>query len=90
MRIYIDDREDDDRILFLKKDQFFRQMTVKRLEVGDILIERDDHEDIVIEIKTLQDWTNSMNNKQLEKEANQMKEYNVRGIIVYDDGKLNT
>ena len=31
MRIYIDDREDDDRILFLKKDQFFRQMTVKRL-----------------------------------------------------------
>ena len=90
MRIYIDDREDDDRILFLKKDQFFRQITVKRLEVGDILIERDGHEDIVIEIKTLQDWTNSMNNKQLEKEANQMKEYNVRGIIVYDDGKLNT
>lgn len=90
MRIYIDDREDDDRILFLKKDPFFRQITVKRLEVGDILIERDDHEDIVIEIKTLQDWTNSMNNKQLEKEANQMKQYNVRAIIVYDDGKLNT
>lgn len=90
MRIYIDDREDDDRILFLQKDSFFRQITVKRLDVGDILIQRDDHEDIVIEIKTLQDWTNSMNNKQLEKEANQMKEYNIRAIIVYDDGKLNT
>ena len=90
MRIYIDDREDDDRILFLKKDPFFRQITVKRLDVGDILIQRDDHEDIVIEIKTLQDWTNSMNNKQLEKEANQMKEHNIRAVIVYDDGKLNT
>lgn len=90
MRIYIDNREDDERILFLKNDPFFHQITVKRLDVGDILIERDDHEDIVIEIKTLQDWTNSMNNNQLEKEANQMKKYNVRAIIVYDDGKLNT
>lgn len=90
MRIYIDDREDDERILFFKKDPFFRQITVKRLDVGDILVQKDGHEDIVIEIKTLQDWTNSMNNKQLEKEANQMKEYNIRAIVVYDDGKLNT
>lgn len=90
MRIYVDYREDDDRILFLKKDEFFSQITVKKLDVGDILIQRDNHDDIVIEIKTLQDWTNSMNNKQLEKEANQMKDHNVRAIIVYDDGKLNT
>ena len=48
MRIYIDNREDDERILFLKNDPFFHQITVKRLDVGDILIERDDHEDIVI------------------------------------------
>lgn len=90
MRIYVDYREDDDRILFLKKDEFFSQITVKKLDVGDILIQRDNHDDIVIEIKTLQDWTNSMNNKQLEKEANQMKDHNVRAIVVYDDGKLNT
>lgn len=90
MRIYIDDREDDDRILFLKNDSFFRQITVQRLEVGDILITQDNHEDIVIEIKTLQDWTKSINNGQLEKEANQMKKYNIRALIVYDDEKLNT
>lgn len=89
MRIYIDNREDDDRILFLKNDPFFRQITVKRLEVGDILVTQDGYDDIVIEIKTLQDWTNSMNNNQLRKEANQMKEHNIRAIIVYDDGKLN-
>lgn len=89
MRIYIDDREDDDRILFLKNDSFFRQITIKRLEVGDILVTQDDHEDIVIEIKTIQDWISSMNNNQLRKEANQMKKHKIRAIIVYDDGKLN-
>lgn len=89
MRIYIDDREDKDRILFLKNDPFFRQISVQRLEVGDILITQDDHEDIVIEIKTIQDWTNSINSKQLEKEANQMREHNIRALIIYDDDKLN-
>lgn len=90
MKIFIDDREDKERINLLKKDSFFVNALITRLNTGDIIIERNDLEDIAIEVKTLQDWIKSCRDRQIQKEALQMKkEYPFSYIIVYDDGKKN-
>jgi len=90
MKIFIDDREDKERVNLLIKDSFFVNAIITRLNTGDILIEREDLIHIAIEVKTLQDWIQSCRNRQIQKEALQMKEkYPFSYIIVYDDGKMN-
>lgn len=88
MELYIDDREDKERIDLIKKN-FNSPITVTRLDVGDILVKREDAPDIVIEVKTIQDFIGSCKNRQMQKESLQMKEYPFRFIIIYDDGKWN-
>ena len=90
MKIFIDDREDDERIELLKQDPFFINALITRLKTGDIIIERNDMHDIAIEVKTWQDWIKSCRDRQIQKEALQMKkEYPFSFIIIYDDGKKN-
>ena len=90
MKILIDDREDKERIELLKEDSFFANALITRLDTGDIIISRDDLNDIAIEVKTLQDWIKSCRDRRIQKEALQMKEqYPFSYIIIYDDGKKN-
>ena len=90
MKIFIDDREDNERIELLKKDSFFVNALITRLSTGDIVIERNDMDNIAIEVKTWQDWIKSCRDRQIQKEALQMKkEYPFSFIIIYDDGKKN-
>lgn len=90
MRILIDRREDDDRVTLLAQDPFFANAIIKTLKTGDIIIERNDLVNIAIEVKTLQDWIGSCRNRQIQKEALQMKEeYPFSYIVIYDDGKKN-
>lgn len=90
MKIFIDDREDKERVDLLIKDPFFTNAIITRLNTGDIIIERIDLNDIAIEVKTVQDWIQSCRSRQIQKEALQMKEkYPFSFIIIYDDGKKN-
>lgn len=89
MELYIDDREDNDRIELIKN-EFNSNVEVKRLLAGDILIQQRTNPTIVIETKTLQDFISSCRNGQIRKEALNMKKiYPCSFIIIYDDGKWN-
>ena len=90
MEIYIDDREDDERINAIKQ-EFNSHVEVKRLLAGDILIQQKSGPIICIETKTIQDFIQSCRNRQIQKEALNMKKvYAFSYIIIYDDGKMNT
>ncbi len=84
MKIYIDDREDIKRQESIKK--YFPQVcTVKRLQVGDILIQKEDC-DICIEVKTISDYCSSITNRRLQKEVLAMKEvYSYSFVLIYGD-----
>lgn len=89
MELYIDDREDNDRIELIKN-EFNSNVEVKRLLAGDILIQQRTNPTIAIETKTLQDFISSCRNGQIRKEALNMKKiYPCSFIIVYNDGKWN-
>ena len=89
MELYIDDREDRVRIDAIKK-EFNSNVEVKRLLAGDILIYQNDRPVIAIETKTIQDFTQSCRNRQIQKEALNMKKiYPFSFIIIYDDGGFN-
>lgn len=88
MKILIDDREDDERLNMLLEDEFFIDATVKRLYSGDIVIQKNDYE-IAIEVKTRQDWINSIKDRQVQKESLQMRKFPFRCVVIYDDGKWN-
>lgn len=88
MELYVDDREDKERIQLIKK-EFHSFSGVKRLIAGDILIEHEGRI-ISIETKTIQDFIGSCRNGQIKKEALNMKKiYPFSFIIIYDDGKWN-
>ena len=88
MILYVDDHEDKERVAAIKK-EFNCNVVVKRLLVGDILIEQKDYT-IAIETKTIQDFIGSCRNNQLRKEAINMKKiYPFSFIIIYDNGKWN-
>lgn len=90
MELYIDDREDTERINAIKN-EFNGHIEVKRLLAGDILIQQKSGPIICIETKTLQDFIQSCRNRQIQKEAINMKKiYPFSFIIIYDDGKMNT
>lgn len=88
MELYIDDREDNERIELIKEN-FSSPITVTRLDVGDILIKRENSPNIIFEVKTIQDFIGSCKNRRMKKEALQMKKYPYRYVIIYDDGKWN-
>lgn len=89
MEIFIDDREDKERITLIKG-EFNSNIEVKRLSAGDILIKQNNIPTIAIEVKTLQDFIGSCRNGQIKKEALNMKQtYPHSFIVVYDDGKWN-
>lgn len=89
MELYIDDREDNDRIELIKN-EFNSNVEVKRLLAGDILIQQRTNPTIAIETKTLQDFISSCRNGQIRKEAlNMKKKYPCSFIIIYNDGKWN-
>ena len=89
MELYIDDREDNDRIELIKN-EFNSNVEVKRLLAGDILIQQRTNPTIAIETKTLQDFISSCRNGQIRKEALNMKKiYPCSFIIIYNDGKWN-
>lgn len=89
MEIFIDDREDKERITLIKG-EFNSNIEVKRLLAGDILIKQSNIPTIAIEVKTLQDFIGSCRNGQIKKEALNMKQtYPHSFIVVYDDGKWN-
>lgn len=89
MEIYIDDREDKERVAAIKK-EFNSKIEVKRLLAGDILIYQRDSPIICIETKTIQDFTKSCRDRQIQKEALNMKKiYPFSFILIYDDGKMN-
>lgn len=89
MEIFIDDREDKERITLIKG-EFNSNIEVKRLSAGDILIKQSNIPTIAIEVKTLQDFIGSCRNGQIKKEALNMKQtYPHSFIVVYDDGKWN-
>lgn len=90
LELYIDDREDTERINAIKN-EFNGHIEVKRLLAGDILIQQKSGPIICIETKTLQDFIQSCRNRQIQKEAINMKKiYPFSFIIIYDDGKMNT
>ena len=89
MELYIDDREDNERIDAIKN-EFNSNVEVRRLLTGDILIYQNDGPIICIETKTIQDFIQSCRNRQIQKEALNMKKlYAFSYIIIYDDGKMN-
>lgn len=89
MDIYVDYREDNERINAIKK-EFNSDVYIKPLIAGDILIEQKDGPIICIETKTIQDFIGSCRNGQIRKEAINMKKiYPFSFIIIYDDGKWN-
>ena len=89
MEIFVDDREDTNRIELLKE-SFNSSVEVKRLLAGDILIYQNINPIICIETKTLQDFIQSCRSGQIKKEALNMKRvYVFSYILIYDDGKWN-
>ena len=91
MKILIDDREDNNRIEFIKDNDFFKDAIVQRLDTGDIVfLQEGDTPDIAIEVKTIQDFVGSCRNRRIQAEALKMKEaYPFSFIVLNDDGKLN-
>lgn len=88
MELYVDDREDKQRIELLKN-SFNTEVQVQRLDYGDILIKYND-KDICIETKTMQDFIGSCNGRHMQQEAINMREvYPLSVIVIYDDGKWN-
>lgn len=82
MKIYIDDREDDKRIEMVKQ-HFPDVCQVMRLETGDIVI-HDGDVVVAIEVKTVNDFVNSVKNRRVQKEALQMKnKYPHSYILIY-------
>lgn len=89
MELYVDYREDKQRVELIKK-EFPSFCGTKALVAGDILVIQDDNPIICIETKTLQDFIGSCRNGQIKKEALNMKKiYPYSFILVYDDGKWN-
>lgn len=89
MELYVDYREDRERIELIKK-EFNSFCDVKALVAGDILIIQDNNPTICIETKTLQDFIGSCRNGRIKKEALNMKKiYPYSFILIYDDGKWN-
>ena len=89
MELYVDYREDKQRVELIKK-EFPSFCDTKALVAGDILVIQDDNPTICIETKTLQDFIGSCRNGQIKKEALNMKKiYPYSFILVYDDGKWN-
>ena len=89
MELYVDYREDKQRVELIKK-EFPSFCGTKALVAGDILVIQDDNPTICIETKTLQDFIGSCRNGQIKKEALNMKKiYPYSFILVYDDGKWN-
>ena len=89
MELYVDYREDKQRVELIKK-EFPSFCGTKALVAGDILIIQDDNPTVCIETKTLQDFIGSCRNGQIKKEALNMKKiYPYSFILVYDDGKWN-
>lgn len=83
IKITVDDREDPYRIKRLE--QYF-DVTIERLETGDIIIDNK----IAIEVKTRQDFVQSCTNRRIQEEAIKMKQkYPYSYIICYNDGKIN-
>ena len=90
MNIFIDDREKDKERIEMIKKSFNTPIEIKRLDVGDLIIEQEGYPTICIENKTIQDFINSCKNGQLYKEAVSMKlKYEYSFIIIYDNGKWN-
>lgn len=90
MELYVDYREDNERIELIKK-EFNSFCKTKALIAGDILIIQKDNPIISIEVKTIQDFIGSCRNGQIKKEALNMKKiYPFSFIIIYDDGKWNS
>jgi ERCC4-type nuclease len=88
MELICDDREDKKRIEAIKG-YFHSDVIVRRLPAGDILVSQDSKPDILIEVKTIQDFIGSCRSRQIQKEALQMKDYPFRFILIYDDGNWN-
>lgn len=88
MEIYIDNREDNERIDMLLEDNFFSEAIVTQLSSGDIVVKQNDR-NIAIEVKTMQDWIRSCKDRQVQKEALQMSSFPFRCVVIYDDGKWN-
>ena len=89
MELYIDYREDQERIELIQK-SFNSPCEVKPLVAGDILILQKSNPVICIETKTIQDFIGSCKNGRIKKEALNMKKiYSFSYIIIYDDGKWN-
>ena len=88
MKLICDDREDKRRIKAIKG-YFHSDVIVRRLPAGDILVGQDSKPDILIEVKTMQDFIGSCRSRQIQKEALQMKDYPFRFILIYDDGNWN-
>ena len=68
MELYVDYREDKQRVELIKK-EFPSFCGTKALVAGDILVIQDDNPTICIETKTLQDFIGSCRNGQIKKEA---------------------
>ena len=85
MELYIDDREDNDRIELIKN-EFNSNVEVKRLLAGDILIQQRTNPTIAIETKTLQDFISSCRNGQIRKEALNMKKIYPCSFIILWNG----
>ena len=62
MELYIDDREDNERIDAIKN-EFNSNVEVRRLLTGDILIYQNDGPIICIETKTIQDTKSDASKK---------------------------
>lgn len=89
MQLIIDDREKDDERVAAIKREFHSDVIMRRLPAGDILISQDNKPDILIEVKTIQDFIGSCRSRQIQKEALQMKDYPFRFLLIYDNGKWN-
>lgn len=90
MKIIIDDREKDKERIQMIKNGFITPVIMKRLDVGDLVIEQQGYPTICIENKTWQDFISSYRNGQLYKEVTAMKQkYDYSFVIVYDNGKWN-
>ncbi|MBO5476328.1 MAG: hypothetical protein J6A15_01055 [Clostridia bacterium] len=90
MQIYIDDREKDKERIEAIKNEFHCDVEMKRLIAGDILVEQNNAPTIAIEVKTIQDFIKSCRDRQIQKEALNMKKiYPFSFIILYDNDKWN-
>lgn len=90
MKITIDDREKDKNRIEMIQNGFATDVTIERLQVGDLLIEQKGYPTLCIENKTWQDFIGSYRSGRLYKEISAMKQqYGYSFVIVYDNGKWN-